>query len=133
MPALPCRDWRDRLRRVTQCCREDDPHSSMGAITTSGTPSTNRTFTSHGLQQTSQSSTYSCTGPPPGSTAIVTVSPQYGQTTSAVVSAVPSPSGKSASISESSLSPLFLMRPGHPPSRTQPPSEAEAHAHARYA
>src|SRR5687768_14940556 len=109
------------------------PYWSSGAIRTSGTPSTNRTFTSHGLQHTSQSSTYSCTGPPPGSTAIVTVSPQYGQTTSAVVSAVPSPSGKSASISESSFCPLFLTSSDHRLTRTQPPSGGEAHAHARYA
>src|SRR5688500_2937988 len=39
---------------------------------------------------------YSCEVPPPGSTAISFSSPQYGHMTVAVVSAVPSPTGKSS-------------------------------------
>src|SRR6185295_16124219 len=79
-------------------------YSSSGVTLTAAEPSRLYwTLTVHGWQHTSQSSTYSCDGPPPGSIDISTVSLQYGQYTAASVSAVPSPSGKSASSGSSWL------------------------------
>src|SRR5690606_41091617 len=74
------------------------PPQSCASTRTSAAPSgPYLTTTNHGLQQTGQSSTYSCRAPLPGSRAISTVSPQYGHCTTASVSAVPSPSGKAPS------------------------------------